>query len=155
MRQTLFKKLLVAVVLPLSLILLTGCSYLDQAKDKLSDNNPTQTPVEQPVAQSLELEIVNQDDTQDLRTLEFEEDETLYEILSREISNSEDLSIGFDAFEFDGKEAFFIKSINGYDPSTDNAFWSLKVNGEPSSVGISDYKPAAGDKVLLEPEALN
>ncbi len=111
MRSNLSKKLLLAVILPLSLVLLTGCSYLDQAKDKFSEN-PTQTPVEQPVTHNLEPEIIGQDGTSDLRTLEFQEDMTLYEILTEEIATSENLTMEFEASDFDGKEAFFIKSIN-------------------------------------------
>lgn len=155
MLQTIFRRLPIVVILPLSVILLTGCTSLDKAKDLVSDDSSSQITTENPVSRELTLEVIDQNNDSILKNIEFNEGESLYEILNAVISEPGDLEMEFTSFEFDGKESFFVKSINGYDPAADNSFWSFKVNGELSSVGISDYIPANGDKILFELETIN
>lgn len=134
----------------LSLIFLTGCTYFKKTEDP-TDSNVQETVI--PVSQ-LNLEIVNQLGETTTYDLSFTDGEDVYEVLNRAMVENQDLKIIFDDFEMDGKTAFFITSINGYDPSTENKFWSFYINDEQSQVGISDYEPKADDRISFKVEVI-
>lgn len=156
MRDTLSKKLPLAVILLLSVVTLTGCTYFDKAKEVINNSEETQQEEEvTQVMQKTEITVVDQNGESIVTEAEFTEGENLYEILNKVIYDNEKLKIEFDSFEMDGETAFFITSINGYNPSADNKFWSFKINGELSQVGISQYLPKADDKVSFELDTIN
>ncbi|HRN85715.1 MAG TPA: DUF4430 domain-containing protein [Candidatus Dojkabacteria bacterium] len=156
MRDTLSKKLPLAVILLLSVVTLTGCTYFDKAKEVINNSEETQQEEEvTQVMQKTEITVVDQNGQSIVTEAEFTEGENLYEILNKVIYENENLKIEFDSFEMDGETAFFITSINGYNPSADNKFWSFKINGELSQVGISQYLPKADDKVSFELDTIN
>lgn len=156
MRDTLSKKLPLAVILLLSVVTLTGCTYFDKAKEVINNSEETQQEEEvTQVMQKTEITVVDQNGESIVTEAEFTEGENLYEILNKVIYDNEKLKIEFDSFEMDGETSFFITSINGYNPSADNKFWSFKVNGELSQVGISQYLPKADDKVSFELDTIN
>lgn len=156
MRDTLSKKLPLAVILLLSVVTLTGCTYFDKAKEVINNSEETQQEEEvTQVMQKTEITVVDQNGESIVTEAEFTEGENLYEILNKVIYDNENLKIEFDSFEMDGETAFFITSINGYNPSADNKFWSFKINGELSQVGISQYLPKADDKVSFELDTIN
>ncbi len=156
MRDTLSKKLPLAVILLLSVVTLTGCTYFDKAKEVINNSEETQQEEEvTQVMQKTEITVVDQNGESIVTEAEFTEGENLYEILNKVIYENENLKIEFDSFEMDGETAFFITSINGYNPSADNKFWSFKINGELSQVGISQYLPKADDKVSFELDTIN
>jgi len=156
MRDTLSKKLPLVVILVLSVVTLTGCTYFDKAKEVINNSEETQQEEEvTQVMQKTEITVVDQNGQSIVTEAEFTEGENLYEILNKVIYENENLKIEFDSFEMDGETAFFITSINGYNPSADNKFWSFKINGELSQVGISQYLPKADDKVSFELDTIN
>jgi len=156
MRDTLSKKLPLAVILLLSVVTLTGCTYFDKAKEVINNSEETQQEEEvTQVMQKTEITVLDQNGESIVTEAEFSEGENLYEILNKVIYDNEKLKIEFDSFEMDGETSFFITSINGYNPSADNKFWSFKVNGELSQVGISQYLPKADDKVSFELDTIN
>lgn len=156
MRDTLSKRLPLAVILVLSVVTLTGCTYFDKAKEVINNNDEIQQEEEvTQVMQKTEITVLDQNGESIVTEAEFSEGENLYEILNKVIYDNEKLKIEFDSFEMDGETSFFITSINGYNPSADNKFWSFKVNGELSQVGISQYLPKADDKVSFELDTIN
>lgn len=156
MRDTLSKRLPLTVILVLSVVTLTGCTYFDKAKEVINNNDEIQQEEEvTQVMQKTEITVLDQNGESIVTEAEFSEGENLYEILNKVIYDNEKLKIEFDSFEMDGETSFFITSINGYNPSADNKFWSFKVNGELSQVGISQYLPKADDKVSFELDTIN
>lgn len=151
MRKLVRSYLSVFVFTLLSLTFLTGCTYFKKTEDSSNDNvQETVAPVSQ-----LNLEIVNQLEETVAYKLNFTEGENVYEVLNRAMVENQDLKVVFDDFEIDGETAFFITTINGYDPSTESKFWSFYVNDEQSQVGISDYEPKAEDTISFKVEVVN
>jgi ABC-type thiamine transport system substrate-binding protein len=135
----------------LSIVFLTGCTYFKKA-DESVDNTTQETVIP---ASQLKLEIVNQLGDTVSYNVDFTVGENVYEVLNRAMVENQDLKIVFDDFEVDGETAFFITTINSYDPSTESKFWSFYVNDEQSPVGISDYEPKAEDKISFKVEVIN
>jgi hypothetical protein len=156
MRNTLSKRLPLFVILLLSVVTLTGCTYFDKAKEIINPiENKTQTDEVENVSEKLGIEVLDQNGESIEVEVEFSEGQNLYEILNKAIYENDSLDMSFDSFEFDGEVAFFITSINGYNPADDNKFWSFMVNGEMSPVGISQYFPNTNDKISFELETIN
>jgi hypothetical protein len=148
------KRLPLVVILLLSVLTLTGCTLFD--KDKTTNQEPSVTQSEQDtVLQYVSIKVLDQNDNLIEQEVQLSEGENLYEILGKAMTSTNNLNIEFDLFEFNGETSFFITTINGYNPSDDNKFWSFKVNDELSTVGISDYMPKAEDVIKFELATIN
>jgi hypothetical protein len=156
MRSNSFKRLPAVVILLLSVLVLTGCTYFDKAKEVVtSEQKTTQSEEIEQVSEKVSIEVINENGESIVTETEYSEGENLYEILNNLTYANKSITMLFDSFEMGGETAFFITSINGYNPSADNKFWSFKVNGELSQVGISDYLPKPNDKILFELDTIN
>ncbi|MCA9379813.1 DUF4430 domain-containing protein [Candidatus Dojkabacteria bacterium] len=156
MRDTLSKRLPLLVILLLSVVTLTGCTYFDKAKEVITNADETTESEEvENVSEKLGIEVIDQNGESIVVEVEFSEGQNLYEILNKAIYENDSLDMGFESFEIDGDAAFFITTINSYNPSADNKFWSFKVNGELSQVGIMQYLPKPNDKISFELDTIN
>lgn len=156
MRDTLSRRFPLVVILLLSVVTLTGCTYFDKASEVLdNEDRSTQTEEIENETLSTEITVTDQNGESIVYEVEFSEGENMYDILNNAIYQYETLKIDFESFEMDGEIAFFITSINGYNPSADNKFWSFKINGELSQVGITQYYPKANDKISFELDTIN
>jgi len=149
MSKKFFPRLSLLFVVLSSLILLTGCTPFDRTKQTLTPNGNNIIPTES-ISQSITLEITGQDGEKSSREVPLTQGENVYELLNKAIVTSEDLVIEFESFDLDGKQSFFVSSINNYNPSADNKFWAFKINRELSQVGISDAIPNANDVISFE-----
>lgn len=149
MSKKFFPRLSLLFVVVSSLILLTGCTLFDRTKQTLTPNGNNTSPTES-VSQTVTLEITGQDGEKSSREVPLAQGENVYELLNKAIVTSEDLVIEFESFDLDGKQSFFVSSINNYNPSADNKFWAFKINRELSPVGISDAIPNANDVISFE-----
>lgn len=156
MRDTLSKRLPLFVILLLSVVTLTGCTYFDKAKEVISNSEKTTESEEvENVSEKLGIEVLDQNGESIEVEVEFSKGQNLYEILNKAIYENDSLDMGFESFEIDGEAAFFITTINSYNPSADNKFWSFKVNDELSQVGIMQYFPNPNDKISFELDTIN
>lgn len=145
MRKSAPAKALSFVSVLISLVIFTGCSYIDDLKKGEADTSQVYEQGEQ-----VTLTIVDDEGKTFSYDLDYMENESAYQLLQRAMESNESLDIEFDEFAFDGETSYFIKSINGYNPTDDNSFWLFNVNNEMSSVGISSYIMNEGDRISFE-----
>ncbi len=140
--------ILVLIVLPLTT--LTGCTFFDRSKETETTVQPTSIATAQ-----VALEVTNQLNESTTYELSIPQGANVYELLNQAMIDNSSLTVEFDDFEIDGDLAYFVSSINGYNPSLENKFWSFYVNDELSQVGIIDYYPKTGDEVSFKVESVN
>ncbi|MFE7062471.1 DUF4430 domain-containing protein [Sutcliffiella sp. NPDC057660] len=121
------------------ILALTGCA---SGGNNTNSNSSTEAPVEEKQQDQLETTIKLTKDGEDViseKTLEFEEGESLMEVMERNFELTLD----------DTKE--FIVGIDGVESDTANSyFWTYKVNEEEIMVGAKEYVLKADDVVHFD-----
>lgn len=98
--------------------------------------------VSQPVSYYIDVAVENADGTKNFQ-LNTNADESLFETLKRFNSENSEFKLEYTQYDFGA----FVTSLSGITPDATSEFFSLKINGSDSMVGISDYKPKSGDKI--------
>lgn len=121
------------------ILALTGCA---SGGNNTNSNSSTEAPVEEKQQDQLETTIKLTKDGEDIiseKTLEFEEGESLMEVMERNFELTLD----------DTKE--FIVGIDGVESDTASSyFWTYKVNEEEIMVGAKEYVLKADDVVHFD-----
>lgn len=132
------KKFLLSLLAAFTLAL-TGCA---SGENNTNSNSSTEAPVEEKQQEQLETTIKLTKDEEEVineKTLEFEEGESLMEVMERNFELTLD----------DTKE--FIVGIDGVESDTANSyFWTYKVNEEEIMVGAKEYVLKADDVVHFD-----
>jgi len=136
-------------------VLLTGCTFFNKTEDISSEEQrEEESEIAEEDNQTITLQIVDQNETETNIEISLSKGENVYELLNKAMASSENFTIEFDSFEFNGEPAFSISAINGYNPSENNQAWIFKINDGAVSTGISDSFPEDGDIIRFELEAL-
>lgn len=152
MLKNLFNKSFIVLFALFSLVLLTGCTLFDgPGNTQTSDEGVNLSDM---VEESVMVKVTDQEGNELTEEVPLSQGESVYELLNKLAVNSDTMVIQFESFDFNNEPAFFVSSINGYNPTADNAFWAFYVNGEMSPVGISDSYPSDGDEISFRVEAI-
>lgn len=147
-------KFLTILFLSLSVLFFTGCRVNQEVitQDSASTDLIQELGLEE--SSLVNLSVINNLGEELSFSSGFSDGDTAYSFLQRLDEENENLTIEYNSFDFNGTPSYFITTINGYNPEVDNSYWSLYVNGEMSSVGISEYSLQPGDTISLEVESI-
>ena len=128
-----------------------GIYYLpDYINDSEEDVNEI-TTIEEVSDNQIEysISVLETDETESVYNLQGEENTSVYNVLTL-------LDIQDDSFSMTTQEesfGVFITQMNSLQPDPSSEFITFLVNGEPATVGISDYKLMDGDVITFKIES--
>ena len=105
----------------------------DNSLVQVTDNN----------TQDVIVEVIGKDEQMETYTVSYSGDQTVLQILQKLQGENVTFTFVYQQYDFGA----FVTGINGYVPSSAEAFWEFKINGESSMVGISDYTVQPSDKI--------
>lgn len=111
-------------------------SYL---KNRESNDQDSSSDVLSATVNQVTVEVKQDENNTTGYQIEFNENESVYDLLLRLQSKNVGFTVVSQEFDFDGQKSYFITTLNGVSPDPASQFWKFQVNGIDSSVGISDY----------------
>lgn len=139
MKTSVLYKFISISLLLLSAFLLTGCTYFDQFRDKIAQ--------EEIPADQFTLSITDETGTSQSYQFDVIEGENLYETLNRAALLNPNVLVEFGAKEKGDDVVFTVSALNGYNPKEDKKVWVFKVNGEKTDAQLTDVFVKKDDQV--------
>jgi hypothetical protein len=138
-----FSILIIVVVVLVSL--LGGVFLINQGNVQNQEPLDNEVQLEDQEAEVVQV-VVNDGENEQSYEVDFQADQSAYDVVKFLSENNEDFDVEFQEFDF----GYFIVAINGNKPEVSEAFWKFVVNGEDASVGITDYQVKPDDELKFE-----
>ncbi len=100
---------------------------------------------------SIYINIDNDNKGNKTYDIEFKEDETAFDLLTRLENNDKDFSFSYKEYDFGN----MITEINQRKVDDKEEFWQFSVNQKVSDKGVSDYKIKQGDVIMFSIEKIS